>query len=48
VEAGDRRDARAPAGAGGRGRGRARPESPLDLPDIDEKKPERERGELVN
>ena len=48
VEAGDRRDARAPAGAGGRGRGKARPESPLDLPDIDEKKPERERGELVN
>jgi ATP-dependent Clp protease ATP-binding subunit ClpB len=48
VEAGDRRDARVPAGAGGRGRGKARPESPLDLPDIDEKKPERERGELVN
>ena len=47
VDAGDRRDARVPAGAGGRGRGKARPASPLDLPDIDEK-PERERGELVN
>jgi ATP-dependent Clp protease ATP-binding subunit ClpB len=47
VEAGDRRDARVPTGAGGRGRGKARPESPLDLPDIDEK-PDRERGELVN
>jgi ATP-dependent Clp protease ATP-binding subunit ClpB len=47
VEAGDRRDARVPAGAGGRGRGKARPASPLDLPDIEET-PDRERGELVN
>ena len=47
VETDERRDARVPAGAGGRTRGKARTESPLDLPDIDEK-PTKERGELVN
>jgi ATP-dependent Clp protease ATP-binding subunit ClpB len=47
VEAGERRDARVPAGAAGRGRGKTRPSSALDLPDIDEKQ-DRERGELVN